>query len=258
MANPLTLFSWGYWGWGAHTRQLLRLSAAVEADRGYKAPLFVDIRVRRSVRAEGFRGDNFERLAGRSRYFWLRDLGNQSIIDGGRSIRIRRPEAAEELLDLAIDRARNRQRIIFFCSCELPCGCHRSTVAGLLIAQARRLHKPLRVVEWPGGEASENVTEIAVPSADLRKFRRSLSGLTLPRSFSWHRAAELPGGSLVRAVAKDEEPVNFAAAAVSPAGGKWYLPVMWNEDSIVKANREAAMRWCREYGYGPRQYQPTR
>jgi hypothetical protein len=54
--DPLTLFSWGYWGWGSCVPQLLQDVDAVEAARGYGPPLFVDIRMSRDVRARGFMG----------------------------------------------------------------------------------------------------------------------------------------------------------------------------------------------------------
>src|SRR5688500_8003061 len=53
---PLTMFTWGYWGWGTTTREFVQAADAVEASRGFNPPLFVDIRIRRSVRAPGFTG----------------------------------------------------------------------------------------------------------------------------------------------------------------------------------------------------------
>jgi hypothetical protein len=56
----LTLFTWGYWGWGGSTRSTRKLVQAVdvaEKKRGQKPPFFVDIRLQRSVRAKGFIGD---------------------------------------------------------------------------------------------------------------------------------------------------------------------------------------------------------
>jgi hypothetical protein len=46
-----TLFTWGYYGWGNATPQLVEAVDAVEHSRGFAPPLFVDIRIRRSVRA---------------------------------------------------------------------------------------------------------------------------------------------------------------------------------------------------------------
>jgi hypothetical protein len=47
---------------------------AVEKARGFAPPLFVDIRISRSVRAPGFNRAPFEGVVGKSRYRWLDDL----------------------------------------------------------------------------------------------------------------------------------------------------------------------------------------
>jgi hypothetical protein len=52
--KPITLFSWGYYGWGNASPQLLELVDAIEEKRGFQPPIFVDIRIRREVRAPGF------------------------------------------------------------------------------------------------------------------------------------------------------------------------------------------------------------
>jgi hypothetical protein len=51
MATP-TPFTWGYCGWGNATPQLIEAADAVEQSRGFGPLLFVDIRIRRSVRAQ--------------------------------------------------------------------------------------------------------------------------------------------------------------------------------------------------------------
>ncbi len=51
-----TLFTWGYYGWGNHTPSPVEAVDAVETSRGFQPPVFVDIRIRRSVRAAGFTG----------------------------------------------------------------------------------------------------------------------------------------------------------------------------------------------------------
>src|SRR5258706_12253479 len=77
--NPSTpLFSFGYWGSGSATHALVAGIDAAETLRGYAPPLWVDIRISRSVRAVGFRSHAFARLLG-SRYVWLPDLGNLSV-----------------------------------------------------------------------------------------------------------------------------------------------------------------------------------
>jgi hypothetical protein len=78
----ITVFSWGYWGWGNATKQLVEATDLVERARGFQQPIFVDTRLRRQGRAKGFVGDAFRDLVGTSRYHHLQDLGNQDIATG--------------------------------------------------------------------------------------------------------------------------------------------------------------------------------
>ena len=64
---PTTIFTWGYYGWGNATKQLVEVVDAVEQDRGFRPPVFVDIRIRRTVWAKGFQGNAFEKLLGPER-----------------------------------------------------------------------------------------------------------------------------------------------------------------------------------------------
>jgi hypothetical protein len=156
--NKTTIYTWGYYGWGNHTPQLVEAVDAVEANRGFEPPTFVDIRIRRTVRAKGFQGYAFEKLLGPSRHRWMKSLGNKFIQSRtGPFIQIAEPSAADELLDLALESAGQKQRLLFFCSCQWPrcdgkIACHRTTVAGLVLAAAKKRGLPVEVVEWPGGE----------------------------------------------------------------------------------------------------------
>jgi hypothetical protein len=80
----LTLFTWGYHGWGNVTPQLVEAVDAVERSRGFEPPIFVDIRIRRTVRAKGFQGSSFEKLLGPNRHRWMKSLGNSAIGDFNR------------------------------------------------------------------------------------------------------------------------------------------------------------------------------
>src|SRR5947209_4600579 len=103
---PVTLFSFGYHGWGNATPRLVELVDAVERSRGFAPPMFVDIRIRRSVRAAGFNGPAFERLLGPERHRWMSSLGNRHILTRtGPFIQVAQPEAVGALLDLAVDQA---------------------------------------------------------------------------------------------------------------------------------------------------------
>jgi hypothetical protein len=106
------IYTWGYYGWGNHTRQFVDAADAVEISRGFQPPKFLDIRIRRSVRAAGFTGPAFERLLGPNRHHWMKSLGNRFIETRTRpNIQIADPTAADQLVDLALDAAGHRQRL---------------------------------------------------------------------------------------------------------------------------------------------------
>jgi hypothetical protein len=130
--SELELFSWGYWGWGSATEELVQVVNAVERGRGYNSPLRVDSRISRSVRARGFNGGSFESAVGDENYWHCRDLGNTT--PAGPNVYLKRPEAAAKLVDFARELSASRRRVIFFCSCERPrCAdkgdCHISSAA---------------------------------------------------------------------------------------------------------------------------------
>src|ERR1051325_10056314 len=117
----LTIFTWGYDGWGSSTRQLKVAVDAVEGGRGFEPPYFVDLRISRSVRAEGFRENAFEKTVGRARYQWMPSLGNNRIKRrNGPRIQINESAAVEELIGIALRRNAKRQRLLMFCQCPLP------------------------------------------------------------------------------------------------------------------------------------------
>jgi len=200
--QTLTLLTWGYWGWGTTAEH------AVEASRGFKPPLFVDIRISRSVRAPAFNGSTFERMLGGARYQWMRSLGNVAVLRGG-PLQIKDPSAAADLLDFAEARHRERRRVIFFCACEFPGrenhgGCHRVTVARLVLEAAARRNLEIQVVEWPGGEPLNGLKITVSPEAISRVNRGARSiHLTEPVSLAqvaaipWYSAAEIraPGAT---------------------------------------------------------------
>ncbi|MEO6325681.1 MAG: hypothetical protein ABIT01_18500 [Thermoanaerobaculia bacterium] len=193
-----TLFSFGYWGWGSRTERLVEAMDAVETARGHLPPFFVDIRLQRSVRAVGFNGAAFEKLVGRERHLWLPKLGNESVRTGAAGIVIAEPGAASDLLDLALERWKKKQDLVFFCACERPATCHRGVVAKLLRAEAKRRGTEGNVVEWPGAAPRE--LELTLPPAAFRKLRTGAKSIPLPPDFPLAEAGALGWGSIVRCI----------------------------------------------------------
>lgn len=145
-------FSFGYWGWGNKTTKMLEYIDYVEAQKAYKPPFFVDIRIRRSVRAVGFRANNFEKAVGVNRYEHIPELGNQNIIDHKNGVKIKDPSKVSHLLDIIVRSAKENRRVIFFCACEFlevpGWRCHRYNISKLLVKEAKKTHIELKISEW--------------------------------------------------------------------------------------------------------------
>jgi hypothetical protein len=259
MAGPqaLTLFSFGYHGWGGSTAKLVEIVDAIEARRGFGPPLFVDVRIQRTVRAPGFAGPSFERLVGADRHLWMRELGNLAIVSrSGPRIQIARPEAAEELLGAAGAAAAGAgRRVIFFCGCRWPraggeAACHRATVAELVLGAAGRRGFPVRVVEWPGGEPAR--LELEVPPTVLRAARRSQVTVPLPRGTAPADLEGPPWGSVATLRCEGDELHRVVGPAMWKRGG-WCLQVLpvaleGDGEPDVEACRRASRRFLADHG----------
>lgn len=245
---------WGYWGWGNHIAQLVKAVDAVERARGFKPPVFVDIRVRRQVRAQGFVGDAFQKVVGSKRYKWMQDLGNEAILTGGPRIRIRRRSAANELLHEAVGLAKEKRRLIFFCSCEFPYDCHRTTVKGMILRYARKQNLPVQVVEWPGGDP--RTIDVRIDHEDFKELGRDRKSIPLANPQPLAVFAGLPWGSIVRVHTANSDDSLFIVTGPARcwSADDWYLPVMdkpcsakWN--SVALQRRMERLR--RRLGFEP-------
>jgi hypothetical protein len=227
MGTALALFSFGYWGWGSETPLLLDATRAVEEARGFIAPCFVDVRALRGARAAGFREKLFEKLAGPDNYVWMPKLGNRRVAEGSDGeAEIIEPQAAGDLLDLAVERLRRKQRLIFFCACEWPGttkepGCHRLLVTNLVLEEARRRKLAIGIGEWPGGEP-RNVS-VKVTRKNYTKL--ASGGASLKTSMSVADAAGLPWGSRVT-MANGGDTFDFIAGPGKASRGELVTPRM--------------------------------
>jgi hypothetical protein len=115
----------------------------------------------------------------------MKALGNKFIeTRTGPSIQIADRSAAEELLDLAVESARHKQRLIFFCSCQWPrwdgkVACHQTTVASLVLKAAAKRGILVKVVEWPGGEPKR--IELDVSPKDFTAVKKGRTTVPLAR-----------------------------------------------------------------------------
>jgi hypothetical protein len=231
------LFSFGYWGAGSATGPLVDAVNEAEVLRGFEPPLWVDIRISRSVRAVGFRDGAFQTLLG-TQYLHMQDLGNSSLKEGG--ITIRNPAAADELLRHAL--SSRRRRVIFFCSCEVPADCHRQVVANLVVAAAKRRGVEVKVIEWPGGEPAS--IDIDVSAAVLRSVeRKAHTTLAVPPGMKLGAAAALPWGTSAVLHAGAETVSILVGPAQFEARGP-HLKIL-----AVAPKSGAAAAFRREHGY---------
>ncbi len=257
--REVTLFSWGYWGWGNATPKFVEAVDAVERRRGFGPPVFVDVRISRSVRAVGFRDGAFARTLGGDRYVWMQRLGNQTVrTRTGPPIQIKDPKAAENLLELALDKARAGRRILYFCACEWPAlpgddhNCHRVTVAELVLDAARRRGVGVEIVEWPGGEPGS--LDVDLSPAHFRLLAAGAKSVPLPLATSPGDCAGTPWGSVLCARSELGVRQSLTGPVRFERGLGWYLPVLGHVEADVRGQRfpRATERFRREHGLEPR------
>lgn len=230
--KTLSMFSWGFAGWGNATAELVAAVDAAETKRGFNPPIFVDIRYKRTGRAKGFKEHTFEDLLGWRRYRWMPTLGNRAIATGKRKTDIAAPKAARNLLDVALEASDKRVRVIFFCACPSPFGtrCHRHEVTKLLRREARLRAIPLEVSEWPGGQPSARPFAMRVPPSSIPALLRGRSSVPLHREKVPAALVGIPWGTIVRLKSAGEE----LLVPVGPAAyrsGSWVLPMFLVEDA---------------------------
>lgn len=242
--TPLTMFTWGYHGWGSSTKKLKQAVDIVERDRGYEPPFFVDIRMKRSGRAVGFIGTAFEKVVGKDRYRWMASLGNRRIkTRTGPKLQINEPEAAEELLGLALALRKKRRRVIFFCECHVRHRiCHRVEVASLLLKAARQRNVDLTIAEWPGGNPKRITHELTDHEAE-KILHDNLRNLPLGRRLPSAEILALPWSSPVRFHAPHRSFYALADAARFEAK-QWKLPLV--EDAQTGTRETLARKAARD------------
>lgn len=247
--SKITLFTFGYWGWGNHTEELLSTIDERERKAGYAPPKFVDIRFNQAVRAKGFNGDNFKELVGAKRYRHMKSLGNARIGSGKGGIRIKEPQAAAELLDEALQAADDNRRIIYFCACEVPACCHRRTVARLVEKEGEKRKLRVTNLEWPGGDPEFH--ELPVSRELFAKAAQIRATVPLPRGATELRA--LPWYSAVTFRSKEDKSCDPITIFTGPARFKkarWCLPVFEDVPDCSRLEVMAlARRWRKKYGY---------
>jgi hypothetical protein len=250
--RKLTIFSWGYWGWGSSAAQFVKAADAVEAARGYEPPLFVDVRLQRSVRAANFNGSTFKELVGEKRYRWMNKLGNMAIADRSlKKLTIKDPHEAETLLDLALECEKENRRLLFFCACPVPKECHRYEVGRLILKAAKRRGINAEVVEWPGGEPQD--LQERCSEDILKRMQKGVQMFPLSAEPDLVKYGGLPWGSVVE-VTGGSERLSFISGPAIYKKDNWGLPVVFYYDRFDDPSqaRELALPERSARGYDPR------
>lgn len=262
--NKITIYMWGYWGWGNAAPELVKAVDAIERKRGFKPPIFVDIRMKRSARPAVFRGNAFGQVVGPARYETMSALGNEQYLDDDkkrlpnstRQIVIHDPSAAELLLDRAVELKKQNRHVIYFCACEFPHGnvntdgiiyrCHRTSVSQLLLNCAKRRNISLEVVEWPGGGSKS--LDVAVSQDVLKNVRSGRRFVKIPNPRPLANWAETPWGSVAHLHNRDDQLMILTGPAKFKEES-WVLPVLDWEESNQKARiRVKSVRWRSQHG----------
>lgn len=272
----MTIYSFGYEGWGPHVPRLLDTLRQVSRSRGRGEPLLVDTRIRREVRAPGFTPAGIREWATHRNYRWLQGLGNVYMggqhgphtveRPGWRNIAILDGREIATLAELAGRAERAGRDVIFFCHCPLPrhncqadgsgCfDCHRSAIGELLAEELARRKLALTIQEWPGGRPEE--IAISLPGPLVRKLLARQYRKTIPFDpQAWPGLLCLPWGSRVLAEEDGAESpaAGFISGPARPAKGQdWLLPVLarpapGNELAGLAALSEA---FVARHGLGP-------
>ena len=220
--QPLVLFSWGYWGWGSTARQFVESVDLVEKARGFNPPIFIDARLRRSVRAPGFRDSAFQQLVGEQRYRWMNGLGNKGLDTG--IPELNDLTAIPQLLKFADECALQRRRLIYYCACETPGACHRYMVTEELVKLAKKDERKVSVVEWPGTDLPEQPLRWNVSKEVLIAIERGRKNFTLPGEVSLTEAAGIGWCTpLLLSAGDDQFPILIGPAHVHQE--RWVVPV---------------------------------
>jgi len=266
--SKITIYMWGYWGWGNAASELVKAVDAVEKKRGFARPLFVDIRMKRSARPPAFRGKAFGQVVGEARYETMSCLGNEVFLkrgkrrlpDSERKIVIHDPTAAEHLLDRAVELKKKNKHVIYFCACKFPHGnkekpdgpiypCHRTTVSQLLLKYAKTRNIALEVVEWPGGRSEE--LEMAVSLETLKFVRRGRKSVQIPNPRPLARWAQIPWGSAARLHCDGSELLILTGPAKFIEGAWSLLVLDWKEAHEKAKTKAKSATWRSKYGMEP-------
>jgi hypothetical protein len=137
-----------------------------------------------------------------------------------------------QLLGLALELARQEQRLLFFCSCQWPkcdgeIACHRATVAALVLEEAKKHGVRIKVEESPGGEPIQ--IDYELPPKDFAAVKKGRLTVPLGQKLDLAKLAGLPWCSTATLHSGCETLHRVVGPSIRQANG-WVLPVLYQAD----------------------------
>ena len=144
------VYTFGYDGWGPHVELMKRVFIKYNENFKGKSLRWIDIRLNRKVRAEGFK-EGGKLLKSKKFYCHIKELGNEGINEG--KIRIANLKEGNKKLEAEIKKAKEENvDLILFCHCEEYIQCHRKTVVNKTTTKIKKYfykNKQTKFPEWP-------------------------------------------------------------------------------------------------------------
>ena len=187
--------------------------------------------------------------------FGPRALGNRSILTKANRIVIDDPSAANDRLELAIAAAKEKRRVIFFCSCRWPktedrIECHRVKVADLVLEAASAKGISIEVVEWPGGTRKPLEIQLSMPV--FRKVCAGARSIPLPETIN-PVVLEGPAWATLAQLCCDQDSTLRLVGPAKWVKDRWTLEYIgWDDDWTKVEYEERAKKLLVSEGWDAR------
>ena len=146
--------------------------------------------------------------------------------------------------------ALQRQRVIYYCACEIPIECHRYLITGTLVSLAKIQKRNISVVEWPGTDSPESPIRWNVSANVLTAIERGRKSFDLPEKVTLTEAAGAAWYTPLLLTAGDEQlPVLIGPAFVQRE--RWVVQVLesFGRDETARQLRREAITHRKSNGY---------
>lgn len=135
--------------------------------------------------------------------------------------------------------------------CDGEIACHRTTVAGLVLAAAKKRGVPVEIVEWPGGEPRQ--IDLDVTPQVFASVRKGRMTVPLGKQPDLAEAAGLPWCSIATLKSNGEKLHRVVGPAIRQPD-QWVLPVLHPDcdpATSLTAHETEAKKLRRGFGLEP-------